>query len=112
MKKLKIYKKAVAALTLSTVVLFSGCTEGTNSQKNSENCFHLTIYFEDKPVTFKECEGHEIDTTKSSVGLWYSISNENDTLITDGYTNQYNCYYVNHNNADEIIDHSSVQKHK
>ena len=123
MKNLKIYKRALAVLTASTMVLLTGCM-GNSSKKSeevkkeeqkieteSEVCKHLTIYFEDQPITFKECEGYYIDDSFGSGTLCYDIYKD-DELILDGITNQYNIYDVYHDLADEIIEEESVQKVK
>ena len=64
MKNLKVYRKAFAILTVSTLVLMTGCGKSEDKKKEPkiEPCEHLTIYFEDQPITFKECEGYELDT--------------------------------------------------
>ena len=67
MKKLKLYKKAIAVTAAGSLVLLCGCSsksntnnEETTNQTKTGSCTHLTVYFEDKPITFKECEGYEI----------------------------------------------------
>ena len=67
------------------------------AQKREEPCRHLTVYFEDKLVTFKQCEGYDVDYSFSYGRLIYTIEKE-DT------TNQFNKYEVYHNIADELID--------
>ena len=119
MKNLKIYKRAIAILTASTLILMSGCskqTEETKKEKTkTEPCKHITIYFEDEPITFKECEGYQFEETTTgqrSGRLMYTIKKGDKIIIKDGYTNQYNEYGVYHEYADEIIENESVQKAK
>ena len=118
MKNLKIYKRTIAILTASTLILMSGCSKQTEEAKKektkTEPCKHVTIYFEDKPVTFKECEGYELYANIGGYSgeLSYDIKKDGQTLIKNGETNDYNSYEVYHVYADEIIDNESVQKAK
>ena len=116
MKNLKIYKRALAILTASTLVLMTGCGKSEDKKKEPkiEPCEHLTIYFEDQPITFKECEGYELDTYAgaSSGVLDYDIKKDGHILIENGETNDYNSYKVYHEYADEIINNESIQKVK
>ena len=108
MKNLKIYKSALALLTATSLLLLCGCN-GKKNEKGTESCSHLTVYFDDNPVTFKECEGYEIDYRFSEGRLIYEIQKD-DTRILDGSTNEFNKYEVYHNETDALIDEESVQK--
>ena len=115
MKNLKIYKSAIALLTATSILLLSGCSGSSddNAKESKEKpCTHLTVYFGDQPITFKECEGYVIDAWDSSKGgeLHYDIERDEHKLISNGFTNDYNLYDVYHSNADELIDEESVQK--
>lgn len=118
MKNLKIYKSSLALLTATSILLLNGCSASKNEIKeNNETkekaCTHLTVYFEDSPVTFKECEGYDINYSfgNRSGKLSYTI-NKDGSLIVEGVTQSYNQYDVNHSIADELIDEKSVQKVK
>ena len=80
---------------------------------NNKNvlCRHLTVYFGDTPITFKECDGYEIEVETSYGRLLYEVEKENQKILT-GTTNQYNTYRVDHNICNELIDEKSVQKTK
>ena len=118
MKNLKIYKPALALVTATSILLLCGCS--TSKNENQENkvkdesaCTHLTVYFDDKPVTFKECEGYDIATyiSMNSSEAHYTIQKDNLTIIS-GSTTMYNEYHVYHSITDELIDEESVQKYK
>lgn len=114
MRKNKFYKKAFSLLAATTITLFSGCTGASNNEnRNDDNqkCEHLTVYFEDEAVTFKECEGYDIYVANHSGMLNYSVSLDGKKIIEDGWTNQFNYYEINHK-CDEVIETSSVQKVK
>ena len=115
MKNLKIYKSALALLTATSILLLCGCSSSNEERKKSkeESCTHLTIYFENTPITFKECEGYDISTTGhgSSSEITYTIKKDNSTIIS-GTTTMYNEYYVYHSVADELINQESIQKSK
>lgn len=118
MKKLNIYKSALAILSMSSIALFSGCSEALEStpdqaSKQPTYCYHLTIYFEDQPITFKECEGYNVNISRHGYDseIDYTIIKDS-AMIIDGSTINYNSYIVNHEVADEIIDNKSVQKVK
>ena len=118
MKELKVYKKALAILAASSLTLLCGCSVESNSPEKTEKrtpdyCKHLTVYFEDTPVTFKECEGYRIsiDRHTNSSEIGYSIL-KNDVDLFSGTTTIYNQYLVNHAVDDEIINEESVQKVK
>ena len=110
MKNLKIYKSALALLTATSILLLCGCNSSKKDNKN-DSCRHLTVYFEDSPVTFKECEGYEIGEVYSYGRLLYEVKKENQTFLSGG-TNQFNIYKVNHDTCDELINEESVQKTK
>lgn len=117
MKNLKVYKRVLAILTASTLVLMSSCSKSNKEPKKEEPkaCKHLVVYFEDQPITFKECEGYSFGTTALygyNSDLEYSIYKDGKNIIYDGSTNQFNFYEVYHEYADEIIDNESVQKAK
>ena len=116
MKNLKMYKRALAILTASTLVLMNGCGKSEDEKKEPkiESCKHVTIYFEEEPVTFKECEGYIVDsyTVYKEGCLSYNIYKDNKLIIKNGYSNQYNEYEVYHEYADEIIKNESVEKSK
>ena len=129
MKKLNIYKSALAVLSLSSIALFSGCSlnsadaqESTPDQTNSQtnvntsqtSCGHLTVYFDNQPITFKECEGYDlyVHTYQTSGQLYYDVFKDDKKIIVDGITSLANYYEVYHEVADEIIDNESVQKVK
>ena len=117
MKNLKIYKSALTLVTATTaILLLSGCTSSNNNGNNNnkeKSCTHLTVYFQDTPVTFKECEGYDISVSRhgQSSEIDYKIV-KNDMNIISGITTIYNTYEVYHNVADELIDEESVQKSK
>lgn len=112
MKNNKFYRRTISLLTATTITLFSGCTGKTNLNENDNHkCEHLTVYFEDKPVTFKECEGYDIYVCNHFGMVNYQVSLDDKKVVEDGWTNQFNYYEVNHQ-YDEIIDASSFQKSK
>ena len=122
MKNLNIYKRTLALVTSASMLLLSGCSGGTNNTKDiskqgrqDEYCLHFTVYFEDKPVTFKACDGYDVNYEGDLKGglMKYGVSKDGNSIIrNNSYTSNFNAYYVNHNNADEIIDHPSAQKSK
>ena len=115
MKNLKIYKSALALLTATSILLLCGCSSTKEEKKESKekSCTHLTIYFEDIPITFKECEGYDISTRRfgSSSEIEYDIEKDGKDIIS-GLTTNYNNYHVYHSMADEILNQESVQKSK
>lgn len=118
MKNLQIYKSAIAGLSLASIALFSGCSLDSTEAKTSTpdeistKCSHLTIYFEDQPITFKQCEGYDINIVAYSHGghMQYSVSEDGKKIIYEGITTLANYYEVYHEVADEILDNESVQK--
>ena len=59
MKNLKVYKRALALITATSILLLSGCSdEKKDENKEKKLCQHTTIYFEDQPITIKECENY------------------------------------------------------
>ena len=108
MKKIKIYKSALAILTATTISLFSGCTD-KNIKKSENACMHLTVYFEDKPITFKECEGYDIYTSNNDGMLKYRISRNGEKIVYDGWTNSFHYCEVNHK-YDSLIDELASEK--
>lgn len=120
MKKLKLYKKAIAVIAAGSFVLFCGCSSKTNTNNEEitnptkESCIHLTVYFEDKPITFKECEGYEINYEIILKGgyIRYDILKDDTKVISYGRTPIYNKYEVDHEVSDEIFDNESMQKFK
>lgn len=112
MKNFKIYKSALALITSASILLLSGCSSTQkNEQQKNESCKHLTIYFEDEPITFKECDGYRIGTTRDLYYVDYQILKDNEKIL-EGETQIENLYYINHNVADEIIENESIQKIK
>lgn len=115
MKNLKIYKSALALVTATSILLLCGCqsSKKENQERKEKPCTHLTVYFEDSPVTFKECEGYDISTTfhGSSSEVSYNIKKDNFKIIT-GITALYNDYHVYHSVADEILNQESIKKSK
>ena len=120
MKNLKIYKSALAFATATSIFLLSGCISSNSNNDNKEKtknkeelCTHLTVYFEDKPVTFKECEGYDVSTKRfgSSSEIEYDIEKDGKDIIS-GITTNYNNYHAYHSVADEILNQESVQKTK
>lgn len=115
MKDIKFYKSAFAGI-LASITLFSGCSSGTARQETTENepCTHLTIYFEDGPITFKECEGWDVVAKRenNSSEITYNVKRDNKEIFSSGVTTLYNAYNVYHDVADEIIENKSVQKVK
>lgn len=95
MKKMKIYKSAFALLTATTISLFSGCSD-RNIKSNENACMHLTVYFEDKPVTFKECDGYDICTSDKDGMLKYRISRKGEKIVYNGWTNTFHYCEINH----------------
>lgn len=115
MKDLKIYKSAMALVLTGTITLFSGCSSSTNTEKEEKEvtCRHLIIYFDDQPITFKECDGYNISTHRFgySSEINYEIKKENKILF-NGTTTNYNSYCVDHEFADKNIQNESIQKTK
>jgi len=114
MKNFKIYKSVLAILTSASILLLSGCSGDSNKEEKkaettNKTCKHLTIYFEDEPVTFKECDGYSIGTTRDLYYVDYQILKDNEKIL-EGETQIENLYYINHNLADEIIENESIQK--
>ena len=71
----------------------------------------MTIYFEDNPVTFKECYGYDISLRRfgDSSEIAYEIEKNNNEILS-GITTMYNYYDVYHNVLDDLIDEESIQK--
>ena len=118
MKNFKFYKSALALLTAATITLMSGCSGELQTSENKENkkskpCMHLTIYFADEPITFKECEGYKISATDYSKDsdTEYTIKKDGEILFS-GITTLYNKYNVYHDTADKLIEVDSIQKVK
>ena len=121
MKNLKIFKRATALFAAGSILLLSGCNAKT-STNNTETtdkpvinyCTHLTVYFGDTPITFKECEGYKIiSSSRVDSGLiTYNVTKDGTTVISNGRTTEFNKYLVNHDVVDQIIDEKSVQKTK
>lgn len=121
MKNLKIFQRATALFAAGSILLLSGCsskqTTNTTAAQNKEipeYCTHLTVYFEDTPITFKECEGYKVFySSRVDSGLVsYSVTKDDTTVIESGRTSNFNIYSVNHDAVDQIIDEDSVQKTK
>lgn len=108
MKKIKIYKRALALLTASTISIFSGCSD-KNIKSNENACMHLTVYFEDKTVTFKECEGYDILTYNKDGMFKYRISKNGEKIVYEGWTNNFHYCEVNHK-YDNLIDELAKEK--
>ena len=115
MKNFKIYKSVLAIFTSASILLLSGCSGDSNNKEKvkSQSCKHLTIYFEDEPITFKECDGYEINVDREgySSEINYKIKKENKTIF-GGITTNYNSYSVYHDLADDIIENEAIQKVK
>jgi len=113
MKKLKIYKSAIALLTATSILLLSGCSSSKKSEDKSTLCKHATIYFGDESLTFKECEGYEIDVEYLSYKsrILYDIKQEGKEIVS-GATATFNVFDVNHDNADKMIENKSIKKAK
>lgn len=117
MKNLKIYKSALAILTATSILLLSGCSGENKKDENKEKklCQHITIYFEDKPITIKECENYgEYDVStflRTNSRLEYSIKKDENVIIS-GVTSMYNISNVDHENNIEIFDNEVTQKTK
>ena len=116
MSNFKVYKKAIAVLTAGTLVLFSGCTAKTNNSEantkpDTKGCIHLTVYFEDKPITFKECDGYEIyiETNYQNSRLYYEIEKDSK-LILDGVTLNYNAVAIDHDVVDKNFYNEVLKK--
>lgn len=112
MENLKIYKSALALVTATSILLLCGCNSSKKENKET-SCTHLTVYFENKPVTFKECEGYDISTNMhgSSSEISYTIKKDNLKIIS-GTTTIYNKYHIYHNVVDELLNQESAQKTK
>ena len=113
MKNLKIFQSATALFAAGSILLLSGCSsEQADDKKETKLCSHLTVYFEDTPITFKECEGYVISYDARLDGgiVKYNISKDGEIIISHGRTTVANKYLVNHDVADEIIDEESIQK--
>lgn len=116
-KNLKINKylnkKTLTLLTIGSLSLLSGCTmeeQGELSQlfidvlDRLNGCTHLTVFFQNETITFKECEGYSISSYFTGNNeLNYSIY-LNEILIIDGKTTFYNKYDVYHENIENIED--------
>lgn len=114
MKNLNIYKSILAVLSASSILLVTGCTSAkpkNNKENESKSCVHLTLIFEDEPITFKECEGYDIHKTRDFHHIDYVIFKNNEPLLK-GTTKIENLYYVNHNIEDEHIENKPIQKIK
>ena len=115
MNNLKIYKSALAVLAASSILLLCGCSNSKEENKKNDEkpCTHLTIYFENSPITFKECEGYNISTTGhgSSSEITYTIKKD-DLKIVTGTTAIYNKYYIYHSIVDELLNQEPIQKVK
>ena len=115
MKNFKIYKSALAIIGSASILLLSGCGSNTNKEEKakSQPCKHLTVYFEDEPITFKECEGYDVSIEREgySSEIQYKIKKDSETLF-NGITTNYNSYSVYHNVADDIIENEAIQKVK
>ena len=122
MKNLRIYKSILALATSASIVLLSGCTstENQNTTKTEnqnttkpkeEKCTHLTVYFENNPITFKECDGFEIDTKRygRSSEIEYNITRKKDEIIK-GVTTNYHEFFIRHSEIDTFFDDESIKK--
>lgn len=123
MKNLKIYKGALALTTTLGIVLFSGCTinnrnyETTSSieesidiaTQKSDTCTHLIVEFGGQPVIFRECDGYYIEYENFRGRIYYSVSNDYDTIINGGVTDRANYYEANHKYIDEI-EEKAIEK--
>ena len=121
MKNLKVYKRVLSLLTASSLVLLCGCSFKSNTnnaetlnQIKTETCTHLTVYFEDEPITFKECEGYKINSEVVLEGgyLKYNILKDDTAIISSGRTTRFNRYVVDHEISDKIFNNESIQKLK
>ena len=99
------------AVLLTTTTLLSGCTkteeekktEVKTSEVTTEECEHIIVDFGNQTVIFKECEGYEIDCRRRTDGgiTRYTIT-EDDVVLISGTTPEFNNYYANHTQVDEI----------
>lgn len=113
---IRINKKAISILALTTVTLFSGCSTGSKDENKSidekslkqEKHIHLIINF-DKPVVFRECEGFKIDGNISNGRLYYNISYDEKNFLS-GSTNDGNLYEVyNEEYAKKLEEQNNIQ---
>lgn len=115
MKNFKIYKSVLAIITSASILLLSGCSSNTKKEEKvkSEPCRHLTVYFEDEPVTFKECEGYDVSIEREvySSEIQYKIKKDSG-IVFNGITPNYNSYSVYHDLDDELVENESIQKVK
>lgn len=117
--KLKINRKSLAILALTSATIFSGCTGKQNNNSKEEKAVkhdtkkeekkisehtHLTIDFGNQQLIFRECED-DIDIivseNKFNSNVSYDIYDENDNLILEGRTGNHNVFYINNNIEEE-----------
>ena len=84
MKNLKVYNKGIKLAATASLVLVTGCiVVGVLSAKKCKYCNHLALYHNDKPVTYKECEGY--DLTVKQIGktdtFFYQVEKDNNLII-------------------------------
>lgn len=100
MKNLKLGKKVGVLFT--SLCLFTGCSsndsepkEDNNQQeeRSKEDCTHLTLNLYKEPVVFRECDGFDIHFVIKYGHLSYIIYEEKEKIL-DGYTNDFQLYYV------------------
>ena len=115
MKNFKIYKSALALITSTSILLLCGCGSNANKENKTKSapCTHLTIYFADEPITFKECGGYDISVNRynTSGEIGYVIEKENKILF-NGVTSNYNNYTIYHDFVDDITQNESIKKLK
>ena len=106
----------MAVLLAGTVTLFSGCTTGKTEDKKSEMskeklCTHLTVYFDEKPVTLKECEGYKIEYYDGhyASNLYYEVKKDSK-MVLEGTTLNYNVTEVLHSEVDNLIESDELKK--
>ena len=111
MNKLTIYKSVIATILSASIVLLSGCSD-KDAKGRTDTCTHTVIFFENGPITFKECEGYKVSFfAASKAEIPYKVY-KNEKLIVSGSTSNHNCYEVDHSSSNELFETENIQKVK
>lgn len=119
--KLKINRKAIAILALTSATIFSGCTaqkkndtkENKKVEQNTKereekipSHQHLIINFGNQQLIFRECEEDidiRISENKMNSNISYDVYDNNNKLILEGRTSNHNVFYINNMIEEENV---------
>ena len=103
MKNLKIYKKGIKLAATTSIVLLAGCAAiGIINANKDEYCNHLILYYDEEPITYKECEGYDLIVNQigNTEKLFYQVEKDG-RLIIYGISSECDHIQICHKKAEE-----------